>query len=121
MEKLRIQDRIGMCADTGQTCMKLNLYKKQVNALIDDGFSVQRLGAVPNYPEQGSYKIDWSEAPEGSVARHYLERSRKENDFFPFLGRASHLFLLRILSVVIGLTINPYFKNSLWKFHKEFF
>lgn len=82
MEKLRIQDRIGMCADTGQTCMKLNLYKKQVNALIDDGFSVQRLGAVPNYPEQGSYKIDWSEAPEGSVARHYLERSRKENDFF---------------------------------------
>lgn len=89
MEKLRIQDRIGMCADAGQTRMKLNLYKKQVNALIDDGFSVQRLGAVPNYPEQGSYKIDWSDAPEGSVAHHYLERSRKEKDNLFLSGKES--------------------------------
>ena len=89
MEKLRIQDRIGMCADAGQTRMKLNLYKKQVNALIDDGFSVQRLGAVPNYPEQGSYKIDWSDAPEGSVAYHYLERSRKEKDNLFLSGKES--------------------------------
>ena len=75
MEKVTIRDRMLMCAESGETRIKLNLYKKQVRTLIDEGYTVQKIGPVVNYPEQSAYNIDWKDAVEGSAAYELLKKA----------------------------------------------
>lgn len=79
MEKVTIRDRMLMCAESGETSIKLNLYKKQVRALIEDGYTIQRLGSVPNYPDQGAYQIDWKNAIDGTTAYELLKKAAAVN------------------------------------------
>ena len=47
-------------ADAGVISMKRNLYPRQEKSLIGQGFTVRRLGIVPNYPNQFVCRISWS-------------------------------------------------------------
>ena len=75
MEKLTIGDRILMYAENGETSIKLNLYKKQIEVLIEDGYTVQLIGSVQNNPDQCICKIEWKNAIKGTSAYESLRKA----------------------------------------------
>lgn len=57
----------------GHTDINFNLYPRKERQFLNEGFSVQRLGPVKDYPQQHICKVSWACAAEGTVARKYLE------------------------------------------------
>lgn len=76
MGKLTFRDRMMLQAESGNTSVRLNLYKKQMWALVDEGYTVQRIAAVDNcYQDQTHYLISWEQAIEGTQAYLLLKKA----------------------------------------------
>lgn len=74
MNKPTLYDFIESHAKKGFTDIKLNLYPRKERQLLNDGFSIQRLGTVKDYPNQHLCKVGWTYAyVEGTVAHRFLE------------------------------------------------
>jgi hypothetical protein len=68
-----LYDSIVSRAKEGHTNINFNLYPRKERQFLNEGFSVQRLGPVKDYPRQYICKVAWLCAAEGTVARKYLE------------------------------------------------
>lgn len=75
MERLTIRDRMLMYAENGETSIKLNLFKKQIELLIEDGYTVQRIGSTPYDFGQSVCRIDWKNATKGTQAYELLKKA----------------------------------------------
>jgi len=60
-------------AKKGHLSINFNLYPRKERQLLNEGFSVQRLGSVKGYPQQHLCKVSWACSVEGTIARKYLE------------------------------------------------
>lgn len=79
MEKLTFRDRMMLQAESGNVTTRLNLYKKQMWTLVDEGYTVQRIAAVDGYPDQTRYLISWKDAIEGTQAYELLKKAAEIN------------------------------------------
>lgn len=73
MTRLTLHDFIESHAKEGHTSINFNLYPKKERQFLNEGFSVQRIGPVENYPQQHLCKVTWTYAVEGTIAHKYLE------------------------------------------------
>ena len=77
MDKPTLHDILYEYAAVGYADTQRNLYPKQELALLKDGFSVQRIGTVPDYPEQSRCLISWKNTIEGTYAYELLQQAAK--------------------------------------------
>lgn len=73
MNRPTLYDFMESHAKVGHTSINFNLYPRKERQLLNEGFSVQRLGPVKDYPQQHLCKVTWTYAVEGTLARKYLE------------------------------------------------
>lgn len=73
MNRPTLYDFMESHSNEGHTSINFNLYARKERQLLNEGFSVQRLGPVKDYPKQHLCKVTWTYAVEGTVARKYLE------------------------------------------------
>lgn len=73
MTRPTLYDFMRSHAKEGHTSINFNLYPRKERQLLNEGFSVQRLVPVKDYPCQHICKVTWTCAAEGTVARKYLE------------------------------------------------
>lgn len=73
MNRPTLYDFMKSHASEGLTSINLNLYSRKERQLLNEGFSVQRLGPVEDYPQQHLCKVSWAYAVEGTIARRFLD------------------------------------------------
>lgn len=79
MNRPTLYDFMKSHAKEGHTSITFNLYARKERQLLNEGFSVQRLGPVEDYPQQHKCKVGWSYAVEGTIARRFLELAAAVN------------------------------------------
>ncbi len=72
----RLEDR----AQRGNTTAKLNLYRRQISKLIDQGFSVEKIAPVYGRIGQHHCRISWRNAQSESIAYRLLMIAAGNND-----------------------------------------
>jgi len=68
-----LHDFVESHAKKGLTNIHLNLYPRKERQFLNEGFSVQRLAPVEEYPKQHTCNVDWSQAVPGAIAHKFLE------------------------------------------------
>lgn len=73
MNRPTLYDFMESHAKEGHTSINFNLYPRRERQFLNEGFSVQRLGPVKDYPQQHVCKVDWTYAVPGTTAYKFLE------------------------------------------------
>lgn len=79
MDRSTIYERLEQYAKEGHVFTVLNLYNRQIENLVREGFAIQRGIPVPGWKGQYRCKLGWRYALPGTVAWHLLEVAADNN------------------------------------------